>query len=152
MGIFLASIVFLLVLALIGGLQWVFNAIGRREKRQHLRVFLKSQAALPTTPAQSKAAAPSRPSDSRLLWGMVDLVRLETLLMAADVPISAQRMAILALLLGLAGFLPSWPWRTISSAPCWPWGRSSACPWRSCFTADAGGTKPWSGKCPMPWT
>lgn len=104
MGIFLASIAFLLVLALMGGLRWTFNAIARREKRQHLRVFLKSQAALPTTPAQSKAAAPSRPSDSRLLWGMVDLVRLETLLMAADVPISAQRMAILALLLGLAGF------------------------------------------------
>ncbi|BBO86508.1 type II secretion system protein F [Desulfosarcina ovata subsp. sediminis] len=103
MRVFLALIVFLLVLALIAGFYWILSAIARREKRQQLRVFLKSQAVLPVTPASSEAAA-SGGSSGRVLWGVVDLARLETLLMAADVPIPAQRMAMLAILLGLAGF------------------------------------------------
>ena len=100
----LAAIVFLLVLGAVGGVFWIVGAIRRRQKRQRLRPFLDT---LPdAAPAQepSGPAQPGKPSGSHLLWGLVDLARLETLLSAADVSMPAQRMATLALIVGLLGF------------------------------------------------
>ena len=104
MRIILAAMVFLLILGAVGIAGWIVNAIRHRQKRQHLRTFLD------TLPDHSPAreipgpTEPDQPTGSRVLWGLVDLARLETLLSAADVSISAQRMATLALLVGLLGF------------------------------------------------
>ena len=100
----LSVIVFVSVLGAVGGAGWIINTLRRRQKRQRLRTFLDTQPDLSPARKLPGPAEPDQPTGSRFLWGLVDLARLETLLSAADVSISAQRMATLALIVGSLGF------------------------------------------------
>ena len=101
---FVALMVFLLILAAVGAGWWIVDAIRRRERRHQLRAFLSANPELSTPRERPMAVQSDHAAGARLFWGMVDLDRLDALLVSADVSMPAKRMATLALLAGLLLF------------------------------------------------
>jgi tight adherence protein B len=104
MRLFLATVVFALVLAAITGLAWIVRSLRRREKQRHLRAFLKTAPESPPSTLRSDTSESDRPTPTRFFSGLLDLARLETLLTSADVSLSPERFLILAGLAGTLGF------------------------------------------------
>jgi tight adherence protein B len=100
----IALIVFAVVMAMMACIRWIVLEVRRREKRRQLQAILKTTPALPPS-AQPSRSESAQPMGSRFFGSLLDLARLETLLISADVRVPPERFLILALLTGSLGFL-----------------------------------------------
>jgi tight adherence protein B len=108
MRLCLSCIVFVLVLALLAGVQAVINTWQRKKKQSRLQALLQAAQAAPDALTGLDSAPRKQSAAVRLFGRTLDLARLETLLTSADVSIAPKRFLTLAMTLGLLGFVIIW--------------------------------------------